>query len=229
MALIKWSGLISEFKGKLNGSIFSNPTYGAQVRNRKSCKGKESTIWGIRKSILGQIASQWKGLTVLEQGTFISRTALYPYVNKFGDSVAPSGYQLYCTLNLNRNLIGQAELTTCLDPAVEISFGTFDLIVGAIGELEFNYTSPSNADVIACFYVTAPQQRSIYSIPPAMAFIAIQSGSSASPFNIDGPLADKYGAVVDDQKYFWRVEIIDSTTGQRYGQQNGSMIVSGHA
>ena len=229
MALIKWSGMVSEIKGKLNGSIFSNPTYGAQMRNRKSCKGKNSAVWGASKSILSVVASEWKSLTNVQRQSFVDQAPHYPYVNKFGDSVEPSGYQLYCTLNLNLRKIGVGQLTTAIAKRTEVDISPFVFQVSAGGALELTYTSPSSALVQLLVYCSPPVSPGVYYPPRKMAFIKQINGSSSSPQDIDSAVEEKYGAVSDGQKYFLRVEIIDILSGQRYGDYFQSLLVSGHA
>jgi len=229
MALVKWSAMVSEVKGKLNGTIFSNPTYGAQMRNRRSCKGHPSNVWGAQQSLLGVVASEWKDLTPTQQQSFLDKVAEYPYINKFGDSVTPSAYQLYCTLNLNRRAVGAGQLTTCLSPNSEANFGAVAMQVGATGELEMTFTNPANANIYAIYYVSPPQSKGVFYQPAKMRYTASNLGNQASPFAIDSSIEALYGPVVDDQKYFWRMEVVDTVTGQRYGSYNGSYIVSGHS
>lgn len=229
MALVKWSAMVGEVKGKLNGTIFSNPTYGAQMRNRKSKKGHHSSVWGSQKSKLSVVASEWKDLTPTQQQSFVNNVANYPYINKFGDSVIPSAYQLYCTLNLNIRAIGGSQLATCVAPNSEANFGTVEMQVGATSELEMTYTNPSDGNVQALYYVSPPQSKGVFYQPAKMRFAAKNRGNNAPPFAIDSAIEALYGPVVDDQKYFWRMEVVDITTGQRYGSYNGSYVVSGHS
>ena len=228
MALIKWSGMISEVKGKLNGTIFSNPKYGAQMRNRKGLKGQESSVWGTRKSKLSHIASQWKALDDTQRNSFALQVANYPYVNKFGDTVTPSAYQLFCTLNLNLLTISSTQISTCLPPNPEYDYSPVELSVNVGGTLEFTYTSPGDNTVYAVYYISPPVSQGVYYVPRKMRLLTFVRGDIASPYNVDSLIEALYGPIQNGQKYFWRMQVIDKNTGQRYGSYNGSLVVSGH-
>jgi len=223
MALIKWSGLISEFKGKLNGSIFSNPTYGAQVRNRKSCKGRDSTKWGAQKTTLSFIASSWKSLTSAERDSFISKAVEYPYTNKFGDIVTPSGYQLYCTLNLNLLAANFTPIQTALSPVSELGYAGLTLGQAVSSALQWEFTYPNNADVSLLCYVSPPVSQGVYYVPRTMKLIQVISGSLAGPVAAEDEYEAIFGVPAYGTKLFWRCEIVDKGTGQRYGSYNGSL------
>ena len=203
--------------------------YGGQMRNRVACKGRQSTVWAKQKNLLGQIASSWKTLTLVKQATWQAQVSNYPYVNKFGDSVQPSAYQLYCTLNLNLRLAGAPLRTTAIAPLPEINLAPVVLQINGSGLLEITYTAPGSVFYQIMVYCSPPQGRGITAIPNQMAFIQQISGGLLSPQEVDEEIAVKYGPVTDGQKYFMRLEIINIGTGSRYGNYPLEIIVSGHA
>lgn len=99
MARIKFSGVVSEVKGKLNGTVFSRNRGGAYMRNNKSGQTTNSAKSSQVKNKFGSLASRWRSLTVDQQNEWNAAGINYPTVNKFGDTRTPSGYELFMRLN----------------------------------------------------------------------------------------------------------------------------------
>lgn len=99
MARIKFSGLVSEMKGKLNGSVMSSNRGGAYIRNNKAGQKNLSAKSTQIKNKFGSLASQWRNLSVEQQDQWALMAPNYPTTNKFGDVRIPSGYELFMRLN----------------------------------------------------------------------------------------------------------------------------------
>lgn len=99
MPLIKTSALISDIKGKANGSVFARGSSGVYFRNNPSGGGKKSTLWDSQKSRFSFLAGQWRALTPAQQEEWNAAGELYPTTNKFGEIRIPSGYELFMRLN----------------------------------------------------------------------------------------------------------------------------------
>lgn len=106
MARIKFSGVVSEVKGKLNGTVFSRNRGGAYMRNNKSGQTTNSAKSSQVKNKFGSLASRWRSLTVDQQNEWNAAGINYPTVNKFGDTRTPSGYELFMRLNGTLELMG---------------------------------------------------------------------------------------------------------------------------
>ncbi len=99
MPKIKLSALVSDMKGKANGSVFSKNSGGIYFRNNPSGGGKKSAKWDKQKSNFSAIARAWRSLTELQQQSWIDIVNQYPTKNAFGDVRIPTGYELFCRLN----------------------------------------------------------------------------------------------------------------------------------
>jgi hypothetical protein len=99
MPKIRFSALVSEMKGKANGSVFSKNAGGAYFRNNPSGGGKKSAKWDKQKGNLSSIARAWKSLTSEQQEAWNSIVTQYPTTDAFGNIRYPSGYELFCRLN----------------------------------------------------------------------------------------------------------------------------------
>lgn len=224
MALIKWSGLISEFKGKLNGSVFSQTTYGAMIRNRKSFKGHATTAWNLVKNRLAVNASTWRDLSAANKLTFANEAPNYPYMNKFGVPTTPSAFQLYVTLNNNINFANDGSISTAISPRAEESLGAFSINEHPVNGFNVLYTEPGVATVTIALFCSPPQSKGVTVQPSRMAFINKELGTLAPPIDIDAFIEAKYGAIQIGQQYFFTATVIDTVSGQKYGSYSDSII-----
>jgi hypothetical protein len=99
MPKIKLSALVSDMKGKANGSVFSKNSGGVYFRNNPSGGGRKSAKWDKQKGSFSEISRYWRQLTELQQQSWIDIAPQYPTTNAFGDTRIPSGYELFCRLN----------------------------------------------------------------------------------------------------------------------------------
>lgn len=99
MPSIKFTALVSDIKGKANGSVFSKNKQGNYFRNNVTGGGRKSLAWDQQKSNFSYLATQWRSLTPVQKDSWDSMAANYPALNKFKESYIPSGFQLYMRLN----------------------------------------------------------------------------------------------------------------------------------
>jgi hypothetical protein len=99
MPKIQLSALISDIKGKSNGSVFSTNSGGNYFRNNPNGGGKKSAKWDNQKSKLITISQSWKDLDNLVQDAWNSAVNDFPTTNSFGATRIPTGYELYVRLN----------------------------------------------------------------------------------------------------------------------------------
>lgn len=217
MALIKYSALVSEMKGKLNGSIFSNPKYGAQVRNRRSLGGRKTTAWAQSRNILAYIASTWKSLSDGQRETFSTVAPDYQYLNKFGDLVTPSGYQLFCRLNLNLHYADFSPIVIAASPFPEIDISPVEVSFTAPSTINLSFTPEGSGDERVLVYVSPPQSPGVQYPPARMALVHKFLADSSSPQLISDGISSKYGNITKGAVYWVKCRLVHIDTGQRYG------------
>lgn len=216
MASVKWSGLVSEVRGKINGSILSVGYGGQIIRNRRSGGGVTSTSWRKSRANLAYIAGIWRGLTTVQQDSWNAAVASYPYVNKFGDSVNPSGFQLFCTLNSNLLFIGQTLLNTASAPEPVESLGTITLSQPSTGALRLAYTPTANGRMDIVIYCTSAVSTGVCTPPRVVRYVSKVRSNVASPLNFGADYDRVYGDVATSGRLFAKVFGISRTTGQRW-------------
>lgn len=108
MAQIKYSALVSEVKGKLNGSVLQNGKTSAVLRNNLFVKKSSSQAQQLRRNQLASVAGMWRGLTYEERQSWMDGSVNNIETNSFGDKRKMAAYSLYCMLNINLKSIGSS-------------------------------------------------------------------------------------------------------------------------
>lgn len=99
MPKVKFTALVSDMKGKANGSVFSSNKGGSYFRTNKTGGGRKTESWAIQKSSFADLSSTWKTLTEEQQQAWKDATTNYPTTNAFGELRYPTGYELYMRIN----------------------------------------------------------------------------------------------------------------------------------
>lgn len=124
---IKLSALISDARGKLNGSYISRDNSGHVLRNKMSPTGTAS-IAQVRNRIAFQyIARRWDAITEQCRNEWRAYALTQPYKNIFGDTRYLSGIAMFIKTNLN-HYISDRPLEDC--PTIDVViFPPLDWIV----------------------------------------------------------------------------------------------------
>jgi len=101
MPQIKFSALVTDMKGKANGSVFSSNKQGSYFRNNKWGGGRKTARWQNAKINLAFLSNAWKNLTNEEREAWNAAAQDNPFLNKFKVEYIPSGYQLFMSWNGN--------------------------------------------------------------------------------------------------------------------------------
>lgn len=142
MAKIKLSALISEMRGKLNGSVFSRNRGGAYIRTKVTPLNPQTLAQTLVRSSFTAVSQSWKALTQGQRDAWDSSVNNFIGTDIFGDQKTPSGFNLFMGLNKNLLDVGAATLTlppvpgsvqafTSLDLAADTGGGSFDMTANA--------------------------------------------------------------------------------------------------
>lgn len=141
MAKIKFGMMMTDARGKLGGQVFSKNRGGAYVRTKVTPSNPRTTDQQTNRAILGSLSQGWSALTEAERLSWNSAVGNWLTTNIFGDSIKPSGKNLYIKLNKNLAYSGQATILNAPDkvemPILNFSSVTVDTAVEKIN-LVFN-------------------------------------------------------------------------------------------
>lgn len=102
MATIKFSALVNDMRGKLNGSVFSATKAGNVLRNRAVATIHNSIRWTNHKSRFAPVVQAWRSLSKEEQEAWDDSALSVIRQNKVGDTYTLTGYNYFTSVNLLR-------------------------------------------------------------------------------------------------------------------------------
>lgn len=104
---IKYSALVSDARGKLNGSVASRNRYGNYLRNKMTPVNRRTTFQQANRAIFGAMSAHWNGITEAQRTAWRNYANDNPYTDIFGDQKTLQGNSMFTgtnTLLLNAGL-----------------------------------------------------------------------------------------------------------------------------
>lgn len=212
MALLKLGGLVTQISGRIGGNILGTSPNGSYIKSNSYSQQHPSAAQSLQRTQIYPVTQNWGQLTVTQKNTFIAGVSDYPYINKVGDTVLYTGYQLHNLLNQGRLLIGSSLLTslpTLYDQVVSYTvFLTCDTT-------KFYYTiSFTGRPVYVRFYLAPPSTNGTIPKPQDYKFqysLYTSSGTFSSSVNYTS-FNDYPNPVSGDVLYAY-FRVIDSVSG----------------
>lgn len=201
MAVVQYTGIVNQVRGKLNGSVFNKSrnafTMQRKQQQTKGSKGSQSEI----RNVFSNVQRTWKTATAVQRADWQLAAQNNPSLDRFGNQTILSGYNQFIKANVVRWYATGLILTNVLPqaaPALEIS----DFVLSGIsfsantdGTVTCQFEYSFNADVIDPSFV----------------------------FNVDVSLPLGAGVTTYYGRYVW----IDGDIIQPTNVRNESIVLSG--
>lgn len=228
MAKVKFSALISEMRGKLNGSVFSRNRGGAYIRNKVTPLNPQTIFQVGVRSFFTTLTQAWRGLAAAERAAWNSAVANFVGTDIFGDSLTLSGANLHQRLNLNLLNIGEPAITTPPVPAPVIPFATMTLAVSeGGGTVAIAYTDVILATDTVLVFMTPGVSPGREFVKNDYRLIGVMEAADVTPFDIAAAYITKFGAIpAEGQKIFVKVKTIIKLSGLQSGELTAQTLVA---
>lgn len=110
---IKYSALVSDARGKLNGSVASRNRYGNYLRNKMTPVNRRTSFQQANRAIFGAMSALWNGISEAQRTAWRNYADENPYTDIFGDQKTLQGNSMFTGIN---TLLNNADLPTLLTP-----------------------------------------------------------------------------------------------------------------
>lgn len=107
---IKFGSLVTDGRGKIGGHVASKNRGGAYLRTKVTPSNPRTASQQANRSILGALSASWSGLTSSQRASWDGAVNDWSKTNIFGDSVKPTGKNLFVALNKNLIAVGIAQI-----------------------------------------------------------------------------------------------------------------------
>jgi hypothetical protein len=209
MAKIKFSALMSDMRGKLNGSVLSKNRGGSYIRNKVTPSNPQTTAQMSVRGIFAGIASAWSTLTESQRLSFNNKVSQYASTDIFGDIRNPSGKALFQKLNQNLSISNQATLTSCPDSAA-VPFANVTSATIEVGESDFIVTYSGNTTGSKVVIWATPQlSQGTTFVKNKLRQLEVFTGANAGTPNVYGAYVAKFGAIAEDANIYVGIRTIN--------------------
>jgi hypothetical protein len=219
MALVKWSALVAEVRGKINGTVFARNRYSAFARNKVSPFNPRTARQQEVRAIFAQQSQAWRVLPQEARDAWNRSVEDFLKTNIFGDTVRPSGFTLFIRININLINIGQP---TIKFPPVPVLLNTIKIIQfkleAASKIIDITIESSEPITHIPLLFVTRPMSPGITYGQRELRMINFSSSlivPNQYIMKVGPDYVAKYGPLTDylGQRIFFKITPIEKQTG----------------
>lgn len=225
MAVIQYTALVNQIRGKLNGSVLNKSrTINTVQKKQQQPQGQRGFQSEIRQTFSsGQ--RHWKELTPVQQASWQACAANNPSRDRFGNQVILSGYNQYIKAVINNSYAGLSTPDSAFTgaapgcTAVDIAFQNTTFSSSLQDGVVFSTTidmdlSDRTTNFGWCLDISLPISAGVTSYHGRWVNVAGTPNISSLPRNISQSLGTYYPLPSTDQRILYRLRIIHRATGQ---------------
>lgn len=201
MAVVQYTGIVNQVRGKLNGSVFNKSrnafTMQKKQQQTKGAKGSQSEI----RNVFSTIQRTWKTATATEKADWQLAAENNPSRDRFGNQTILSGYNQYIKANIGRwYALGVIDNVVLPETAPAVAISNFVLS-------SISFTRNTDGTVTCDFEYSFDSDNS----------------TNLFLFNADVSLPLSQGVTTYYGRYVW----IDGGAATMVNSRNGSVVLSG--
>jgi len=225
---VKFGAIVTDGRGKIGGHVMSKNRAGAYMRTKVTPVNPSSVSQVNVRQRLATLATAWRGLSDAQRIQWNAAVAAFSKTDIFGDLRNPTGFNLYCRLNINLAIIGVAAIDVPPLPLAVESLLTIVPTQVTAGATSIAFTAtPTPALHVLVVDATAPVSPGKSFVKSEFRYIGQVAATTASPYVATADYAAKFGGPgLTDQKVFFRAKYIHMTTGQAGLPLQASCIVT---
>lgn len=158
-ALILFGGGVSELRGSIGGTVFSRNSSGAYARNRTKPVNPNTTKQNMVRVLFSTVAQHWRTMSESDRLTWNTLSPTFTRLNRLGQSIPLTGFQLFQKCNSNLKSCGHAIVNVIGDVSTPVQQLVDDIIL-AWGASQMEIQAEDGAVASDCFvrvYATAPR------------------------------------------------------------------------
>jgi len=184
------------------------------MRNKVTPTNPNTARQSAVRARLSSFSQAWKGLTQAQRDAWNAAVSGYTKTNVFGDTVNPSGKNLYTGLNSNLEKVGYSAISVPAVPESVISPDVSDAACSlSLTSLEFDFAAGS-ADQTMFVQMSTPVSPGITNISSKVSLIGTQIQTTPATVDLWTEYVAIYGTPAVGQKIFMRISAVRDATGQ---------------
>ena len=216
MASVKYGTIVTELKGKLGGQVFQKCGQSLSLRSNPTHRTPQSSQALKARQDVTRLASYWRSLTQAQKDSYTTNAASFPTVDKFGNPIVLTGYQLFFMLSKRLLLVPTDPIDNCVaynPPGIsDIDFDPF-----SIGSTSFDllFNNPILSTEVVLLYATDLVPFTRYISSPKYTFVTIIQDDAEEGDNYYTDLVNHFSTPpVEGYSFYWQAIKLSYLTGQ---------------
>lgn len=224
MAVVQYSAIVNQMRGKLGGSVFNKSKNANTVQRKQQqpigARGFQSEV----RNFFSKFQRTWKELTMVQRTNWQVTANNNHTRDRFGNLTTLSGYNQFVKASMLAEYANAPLPTSPFTGAAPGALMTFDSAVGIsfyqLGSGSVGVTGTINADVNPFgnpFYliidVSIPVSAGVMSYHGRYTHVVGAVTTSFDDYSFDQDLGAKYPMPISGQKVFFRLRIVHVTSG----------------
>ena len=216
LASIKYSGIgIVDAAGKVNGTVLSRNRGGSYARVWVKPTNPASVKQIFQRNQLSTLSAGFRALGQPAIAQWNSAAINFPIKNRLGETIHPSGIDLYVGLNINLISIGLPIIAVPPVPQDTLGFNTMSLTsVAGVVKIVFTPT-PSPTTSNSLIFATPGLSAGVSFVKSQYRLIGSMVHTTASPFDITALYTTKFGAPIVGTQIFVQMRPVNIVSGQQ--------------
>lgn len=226
MAKVKFTAFMADARGKLNGTVFSKNRGGSYTRTKVTPSNPQTSFQAAVRQRLSSLSAQFRSLTAAQILGWNNAVSDFQSTNVFGDTVNPTGLQLYVKLNANLLGIGAATIS---DPPAPTAISSITATIASLTTAAFTASlAAATTDETYVIEATQPVSPGRLFLKNEFRVITTVAGTGVAipAQDLFAAYTAKFGTPVSGQRVGLRVKLINETTGQAGIYVNDNEIVA---
>jgi hypothetical protein len=223
---LKWGALAVDGRGKIGGQVAARNRSGAYLRNKVTPNNPNTGFQSAIRSLLSQLSAQWRKLTQEQRDAWNAAVTEWSKTNVFGDTVNPTGKNLFTQLNIVNLNLGGTGLEAPPTKGSPAQIDNLELSIDAgspkEGEAAWDVIEGSGEGIL---YATAPQSPGTSYVERKYRRLMNIDDITSGNQSFYSEYVDRFGLPAEGQKVFVKVVPAIADKGQKGVGITASTIV----
>lgn len=233
MAVVQFTGLVNQIRGKLNGSVLNKSRTIATMQSKQQPPKGVRGFQSENRQLFSYAQRKWKDLTSVQRIGWGVAASNNPSRNRFGDQVILSGYNQFIKAFMLADYANTPFNFTAYTAPAPVERFSLNVIrdvgfrsSGSKGtSLRFeidNYELPFSTGYAYIFEVSLPVSAGVTSYHGRWVNVTGSSTDDGIPYLVDSLLGLYYPIPQEGQRVLWRARLIHVQSGAVVVTQDGA-------
>lgn len=213
MARIKTSAIITDIRGKVQGTVFQQSQGGLIIRNNPAPINPNTPSQSLSRAISFNLQQSWKSLSDIQRTLWDNFVSFNPIGQKNNSTRFLNGQQAFIKLNTYRVLYSKAVLTNPQFGRIDQPALQVEIVKSGVGVTLQTNVSPVIADQFIILFLTFAVPFTVNNPGNRLKIIPFLT-TAATTLDIDDEFIAVFGSTMPDGvKFFWKYATADLDTG----------------